>query len=84
MWNEIERVYHYDFYRLADAGLMGHELNEALNDPHGIVVVEWGQVVAKVLPLDRISIKIVTTSQDQRYIVIDCPPELCYVMEGIE
>ena len=83
-WDSVERLYHYDFYRLADAGLMGHELHEALNDPNGVVVVEWGEVVAKVLPHDRISIRIVMNSEHKRFIFVDCPPELMYVLEGIK
>lgn len=83
-WGSVERLYHYDFYRLPDAGLMGHELHEALDDPNGIVIVEWGKVVAKVLPKDRISIRFVVNSENTRHIVIDCPPSLEFVVEGIK
>lgn len=82
-WDRVERVYHYDFYRLPDAGLMGHELHEALSDPNGVVVVEWGEVVAQVLPKDRITIHIRATGETARAIVIDCPPQMEYVLEGI-
>ncbi len=82
--NDVSRVYHYDFYRLPDAGLMGHELHEALDDPNGLVIVEWGKVVAKVLPKDRISIQFVVNSENARQVVIDCPPSLEYVLTGIE
>lgn len=83
-WGKVERLYHYDFYRLPDAGLMGHELHEALDDPNGVVVVEWGKVVAKVLPKDRISIRFVVNSENTRHIVIDCPPQLEFVVEGLK
>ena len=82
-WDRIERVYHYDFYRLPDAGLMGHELHEALSDPNGLVVVEWGEVVAQVLPRDRITIRLRATGETDRAVVIDCPPQLQYVLEGL-
>lgn len=82
--DDIKRLYHYDFYRLPNAGLMGHELHDALSDPNGIVVVEWGEVVAKVLPKERISISFVVTSEQGRQIVIDCPPHLEYVIAGIK
>lgn len=65
-WDRVERLYHYDFYRLPDAGLMGHELHEALSDANGVVVVEWGEVVAQVLPKDRISIRIVAKTETER------------------
>jgi tRNA threonylcarbamoyladenosine biosynthesis protein TsaE len=83
-WDDVRRVYHYDFYRLPDAGLMGHELHEALADSNGIVVVEWGKVVAKVLPKDRISIRFVVNSEHTRHIILDCPPMLEFVLEGIK
>ena len=75
-WDDIQQLYHYDFYRLPDAGLMGHELHEALNNPNGIVVVEWGTVVAKVLPIDRLSIRFVVTTAQTRYNIFDCPPDI--------
>lgn len=82
-WDRIDRAYHYDFYRLPDAGLMGHELHEALGDHNGVVIVEWGEVVAQVLPKDRISIRLRVTGEDRRAVVIDCPPQLEYVLEGL-
>lgn len=81
---KVERLYHYDFYRLPNAGLMGHELHEALDDPNGVVVVEWGKVVAKVLPKDRISIRFIVNSENTRHIVIDCPLQLEFVVEGVK
>lgn len=57
---------HYDFYRLGEAGVMGDELSEAVNSPHGITVVEWGGVVDGVLPSDRLQLTIVATSETSR------------------
>jgi len=48
--------YHYDFYRLQDPGLLAEELAEALEDDKGVIVVEWAESVAHVLPDDRIII----------------------------
>src|SRR5262249_35297728 len=45
-------LYHYDFYRLTEAGIMADELAEAAHDPDAVVVVEWGDIVADVLPAD--------------------------------
>ena len=65
---EIESgvLVHYDFYRLHDAGIMRHEIAEAVADPETIVVIEWGDIVEGVLPDDRLSIHIVATSEDSR------------------
>ena len=49
---------HYDFYRLLDAGLMADELAEAIDQPDSITLIEWGEVVAGVLPRDRLTINI--------------------------
>lgn len=43
-------LHHYDFYRLADAGIMSYELEESLRDPRVITVIEWAQSVQDVLP----------------------------------
>lgn len=61
---------HYDFYRLNDAGLMREELREAIDDPLAIVVLEWGAIVADVLPTDRLTIYIQTISEVARVLTI--------------
>jgi tRNA threonylcarbamoyladenosine biosynthesis protein TsaE len=71
----ISRVYdtpvhlhlaHYDFYRLSDPGIMAEELSETLRDPEGITVVEWAEIVAGVLPADRLTIRISPTDEHDR------------------
>jgi tRNA threonylcarbamoyladenosine biosynthesis protein TsaE len=49
---------HYDFYRLHEAGVMAHELSESIADPKTVVLVEWAETVASVLPEERIVIRI--------------------------
>lgn len=60
------RLVHYDFYRLADAGIMADELHETLNDPTAITVVEWAEVVGGVLPHDRLSAHIASLPGEGR------------------
>jgi len=71
----ISRVYpardglvlaHYDFYRLNDAGIMADELRETINEPKTITVIEWGDVVAGVLPGDRLTIHIESPTENSR------------------
>ena len=38
------RLAHYDFYRLSEAGIMGDEIREAMDDD-SVVVVEWAGAV---------------------------------------
>jgi tRNA threonylcarbamoyladenosine biosynthesis protein TsaE len=62
---------HYDFYRLHDAGVMAAELHEVVSDSAMITIVEWGEVVAGVLPESRTRIAIVPTAEDRRQITIE-------------
>lgn len=49
---------HYDFYRLEEPGLMVEDLNENLNNPKNIVVIEWGETIKDFLPDSRAKITI--------------------------
>lgn len=91
----ISRVYpardglelvHYDFYRLPEAGLMRMELAETAATAQTIVVVEWADVVADVLPEKRIRISIEPGErEDDRMLSIVVPPnEYAYIVEALE
>ena len=76
----ISRVYpirdgltlaHYDFYRLDDAGIMKQELGETVADLKTITVIEWGNVVAGVLPSDRLTLSIVPPTELTRRIIVE-------------
>lgn len=60
---------HYDFYRLDDPGIMSEDLNENLADPSNIIVIEWGQSIADILPEDHTKITIQYTD-DGREIIL--------------
>lgn len=75
----ISRVYearddlhlaHYDFYRLSEAGLMKNDLDEVVHDTKTVTVIEWAEIVADVLPSDRLSLEIVATSENSRHITL--------------
>lgn len=57
---------HYDFYRLHEAGIMADELGETISDGRTITIIEWGDVVADILPADRITIEMVSPSETSR------------------
>lgn len=59
---------HYDFYRLKDPGLMMGDLEESIMDPNAIVIVEWADSVAGILPEDRVCIEIKYTEDGGREI----------------
>lgn len=71
----ISRVYegrdnltfaHYDFYRLQDAGIMGNELHETINDPQSVTLVEWADIISGILPEDRVAIFIKPLTETKR------------------
>lgn len=75
----ISRVYtsesglvlaHYDFYRLQDPGIMSAELYESVNDPKTVTVIEWGGVVAGVLPSDTLRLRINSLLDDVRSVTM--------------
>lgn len=76
-------LYHFDFYRLNEAGVMQHELQEAIQDSAGVVVIEWADVVAGVLPHERLSIAIKTTGETTRDLQFTYPEKLKYLLSEL-
>lgn len=74
-------IHHFDFYRLSEAGLMEHELQDLLNDPKIIVIVEWGDVVQHVLPDRRLTVQIEHAGDNERKLTCQYPDELSYLLE---
>lgn len=72
--NSVGELVHYDFYRLDDPGIMRDELADVISEPNSIVVVEWGDAVSSLLPLDRIQLKFSRFSNDEREIVFSGLP----------
>jgi tRNA threonylcarbamoyladenosine biosynthesis protein TsaE len=77
------QIHHFDFYRLPNAGLASHEVEDLLGDSRVVLVVEWGGVVDHVLPEERITIDIKRTGDDSRELLITYPDELSYLMEDL-
>lgn len=72
-------LYHFDFYRLKEPGIMRDELAEALADPAAIVTVEWADLVEDVLPEKRLRITIKVTGEDSRELIFTYPESLAYL-----
>lgn len=64
------RLIHYDFYRLSDPGLMSEDLEENLSNPANVIVIEWGESVEKLLPDDRIVVRIEYNNDGSRTVNI--------------
>lgn len=73
-------LYHFDFYRLEEPGIMANELAELITDPKAVVAVEWSDIVQHVLPEDRITIHIAATGETDREFTITCPETLQYLI----
>ncbi|MDO4729995.1 MAG: tRNA (adenosine(37)-N6)-threonylcarbamoyltransferase complex ATPase subunit type 1 TsaE [Candidatus Saccharibacteria bacterium] len=52
------RLVHFDFYRLEDPGIMADDLAEEISAPDTVVIVEWGQSVAELLPESHRTIEV--------------------------
>jgi tRNA threonylcarbamoyladenosine biosynthesis protein TsaE len=63
------RLAHYDFYRLHDAGVMSYELEESIQDPEVITIVEWATTIDAVLPQNAVRIRISMTPHDESRLV---------------
>jgi len=68
-------IYHYDFYRLDDPGILAEQLAESIGDDKAIVIVEWADIVKDVLPPDRISIQLAMSAAhpDERTVALHYP-----------
>lgn len=62
------RLVHYDFYRLNDAGIMKADIAESSAATSTITIVEWANVAADVLPLDRLTVTITPTAETARHL----------------
>jgi tRNA threonylcarbamoyladenosine biosynthesis protein TsaE len=50
---------------------MKQELSETMRDPRTITVIEWANVVANVLPTDRLTLTIVPPTETSRRIIVE-------------
>ncbi len=66
-----------------DSGLMEYELQDILDDPKIVVVVEWGDVVRRVLPKNRLTIRITKTGENSRHFEFAYPESLYYLVENL-
>lgn len=73
-------IYHFDFYRLTEPGLMEHELHEALENKQAVVIVEWAEVVQHVLPDTRLRIELKRAAGESRELTCSYPKELAYLV----
>lgn len=77
-----KEIHHFDFYRLNDGGMVAHELDEVVDDPHCVTVVEWAEIVHDVLPANRtVRIHMVKSGDSARLMTVELPESLAYILE---
>ncbi len=76
-------IYHFDFFRLNNPGIMSQELEEYLDDPDGIIVIEWPNIVIPNIPDNRVTIEIISSADDSREFNIIYSDNLKYLFEGV-
>lgn len=70
------KVFHLDAYRVHGAeDFEAIGFAELLDEPGGVVVVEWAERVEPLLPAGRINVKIAATDEDSRTIEITSPDD---------
>lgn len=76
-------LHHFDFYRLQDPGIMAAELAESLNDDRAVVVIEWSDIVADILPEERLQVTIKATGETHRRITIELPASMDSLVQAL-
>lgn len=68
-------IHHFDFYRLHEPGIVADQLDESLQNPRVITIVEWSDIVQGILPEGRLVVELIPTtkSPDERLIKIGYP-----------
>jgi len=80
------QIHHFDFYRLAQPGIVADQLAESLQNRKVITVVEWSDIVQNVLPEERLAIefKMVADNPDERQINISYPDSKTALVRKLE
>lgn len=73
-------IQHLDFYRLNKDDFIVHEFMDTWNNQSNVVVIEWADLVANVLPKNRLKIDFKYSGQFARELRIFYPKNLAYLM----
>lgn len=76
-------IWHFDFYRLDEAGMVGYELEDALGDSKIVNVIEWAKDASEVLPEERIKIAFEPSNDESRTLLIEYSDRLSYLVSEL-
>jgi tRNA threonylcarbamoyladenosine biosynthesis protein TsaE len=69
--NNIQRVYHIDAYRIGSKEMLSLGWEEWLDDEQGVVLVEWSEHIADILPSTAQMIRLQWVSENERRIEVE-------------
>jgi len=74
-------IYHFDFYRLNDAGLIKNQLEEDIDKTDRVIIIEWSDIINDVLPSNRMIISFEAVAKYKRQLNIAFPDSYYYLMK---
>ncbi len=72
-------LFHFDFYRLSEPGIMRDEIAEVVADGKAVVAVEWAEIIRDVLPAEHIGISVSVTGDNSRHFSFSYPAKFHYL-----
>ena len=69
-YGQRQKVYHVDLYRLDRAAEAVAQGLEELFEKDAVVLIEWGERFPRIMPAERIEIRIAACDGDQREITV--------------
>jgi tRNA threonylcarbamoyladenosine biosynthesis protein TsaE len=76
-------IQHLDLYRLNEAGLIEHQIEEAIAHSSDAVIIEWSEVIKNALPDSRVTIELKVADENSRVLMLDFPKNLSYLTEAV-
>ena len=77
-------LYHFDFYRLSEPGIIKSELEEILSYDDGVVAVEWPEIVDEAMPKDHVTVNIRNTGENSRQFIFEYGEPQEYLFEDAQ
>ena len=68
--NKQVRLFHIDLFRLEEGEVFNLGFEEMLEDERAIILAEWPDPIAYMLPADRLEIKVILEGSDHRTIEV--------------
>ena len=66
--NKTTRLFHIDLFRLEEGEVFNLGFEEMLEDEHAIILAEWPDPIAQMLPADRLELNFLLEEGDARTI----------------